>query len=181
MVLLGRHRYSNITVKQKNKLSQIMNQANKITGYKHIHFKSYLIVLWKKTAIGIFKDHTTHPLHPTFEMLPLVRGLKIPLARRNAYKKSFVPKAAVILNRIIFWRKCKRVVGCTVFNGFNGVGCPNCVILHCVVNVWCEVLMCMYSGENKYLIHCLFFKFSHLQRMERSLIFNLSIVKIFQL
>ncbi len=34
MVLFGHHRYSNITVKQKNKLSQIMNQANKITGYK---------------------------------------------------------------------------------------------------------------------------------------------------
>ncbi len=26
--------YGNITVKQKNKLSQIINQANKITGYK---------------------------------------------------------------------------------------------------------------------------------------------------
>ncbi len=28
-----------------------------------------------------------------------------------------------------------------------------------------------YSGANKYLIHCRFFKFSHLQRMERSVIF----------
>ncbi len=29
----------------------------------------------------------------------------------------------------------------------------------------------IYSGANKYLIHCRFFKFSHLQRMERSVIF----------
>ncbi len=29
----------------------------------------------------------------------------------------------------------------------------------------------IYIGANKYLIHCLFFKFSHLQRMERSVIF----------
>ncbi len=28
-----------------------------------------------------------------------------------------------------------------------------------------------YSGANKYLIHCRFFKVSHLQRMERSVIF----------
>ncbi len=29
----------------------------------------------------------------------------------------------------------------------------------------------IYSGANKYLIHCRFLKFSHLQRMERSVIF----------
>ncbi len=29
----------------------------------------------------------------------------------------------------------------------------------------------IYSGANKYLIHCRFFKLSHLQRMEKSVIF----------
>ncbi len=32
-------------------------------------------------------------------------------------------------------------------------------------------IMYIYSGANKYLIHCRFFKFFNLQRMERDVIF----------
>ncbi len=37
-----------------------------------------------------------------------------------------------------------------------------------------------YSGANNYLIHCRFFKFSHLQRMERSVIFIIGTYSINQ-
>ncbi len=76
--------YGNITVKQKNKLSQIINQTDKITGYKQHSLQVSFDCFMEKTAIWIFKDHT-HPIHSAFEMRPS-RRLKIPLVRRKAYK-----------------------------------------------------------------------------------------------
>ncbi len=53
-----------------------------------------------------------------------------------------------------------------------------CLICHMVLPHYCAVRLkemylnfTAYSGANKYLMHCRFFKFSHLQRMERSVIF----------
>ncbi len=45
-----------------------------------------------------------------------------------------------------------------------GIVLDMCGNPHVLMNVW-------YSGVNKYLIHCQYFKVSHLQRMERSVIF----------
>ncbi len=41
-------------------------------------------------------------------------------------------------------------------------------IIHLSCNIYIYII---YSGANKYLIHCQFFKFSHSPRMERSVIF----------
>lgn len=93
--------YGNLTLKQKNKLSQIINQANKITGQKQQPLQSLFDHFMGKMAIAIFKDNT-HPLHSAFELLPSGRRLKIPLARKNVYKRSFLPLAVIILNRTVF-------------------------------------------------------------------------------
>ncbi len=76
-----------------------MNQANTITGYKQHSLQVLFDCFMEKHNIGIFRDYT-HPPHSTFDIC----RLKIPLARRNAYKNHIV----VILNQIIVWRKCKR-------------------------------------------------------------------------
>ncbi len=49
--------------------------------------------------------------------------------------------------------------------------CDSQFIQNHAANTICEQNGIIYSGANKYLIHCRFFKFSHLQIMERSVIF----------
>ncbi len=49
-----------------------------------------------------------------------------------------------------------------------------------VISHECDIAYTVYSGANKYLIHCRFFTCSHLQRMERSVIFIVSTPQLWE-
>lgn len=89
--------YNALTVKHKSKLARIINQASKIIGspqtpLTELHTRSVL-----RIATVITQD-PTHPLNQSFQLLPSGRRYRVPLARKNVYKKSFVPTAIVTLN-----------------------------------------------------------------------------------
>lgn len=54
-----------------------------------------------RIAIHIYND-PTHPLHSSFQLLPSDCRVKVPLARKNLYKNSFIPTAVNILNSTLF-------------------------------------------------------------------------------
>ncbi len=92
--------YGNLTMRQKNKLTRVINEANKITGHKHSTMQELFLNFMEKKAIAVYSDQT-HPLHSCFEALPSGRRLRIPLAKNNLYKRSFVPLAVTVLNQIL--------------------------------------------------------------------------------
>ena len=51
----------------------------------------------KKKARQIFYD-PTNPRNDAFHKLPSGRRLKVPLAKKNLFKKSFIPSPILILN-----------------------------------------------------------------------------------
>ena len=50
-----------------------------------------------RKSVSILHDKT-HPLNFCFQHLPSGRRLKVPLAKKNVYKKSFTPTAVSVLN-----------------------------------------------------------------------------------
>lgn len=86
---------------QSVRLAQIVNQASKITGHKQPQLQDLFTRSSTSIAIHIYND-PTHPLHSSFQLLPSGRRLKVPLARKNLYKNSFIPTAVTILNNTLF-------------------------------------------------------------------------------
>ena len=89
--------YGNLSERNKSKLSQIINQASKITGIKQAPLQHLYGLAMKRKALQIVDD-CSHPLHSSFQKLPSGRRLRVPMARKNTYKKLFVPSAITILN-----------------------------------------------------------------------------------
>ncbi len=89
--------YGNLTVRNKNKLSGIVNTASKIVGCQLLNLADLYRSAVKRKALSICTD-PSHPLHEQFQMLPLGRRYRVPLARKNRFKHSFVPSAVKILN-----------------------------------------------------------------------------------
>ena len=79
------------------KLVRVVSLAGKIIGSKQIQLSDLYHQAVTRKSFDILLDKT-HPLNSEFEMLPSGRRLKVPLARKNVYKKSFVPSAISILN-----------------------------------------------------------------------------------
>lgn len=89
--------YGNISVKNKAKLCRIVKIASKIVGQPQRQLTSLYEDAMVRKARKIICD-STHPLYPSFEILPSRRRFKVPLARKNLYKKSFIPSAISVLN-----------------------------------------------------------------------------------
>ena len=89
--------YGNLSVKNRARLARVVNRASKIIGVaqKQLHDLSHLSVCRK--SLSILHDKT-HPLNFCFQHLPSGRRLKMPLAKKNVYKKSFIPTAVSVLN-----------------------------------------------------------------------------------
>ena len=79
--------YGNLSVKQRNKPAQVVNQASKIIGDKRLSLPKFYIRSITNKATQVYKD-PTHRLRSSFRLLPSGRRLKVPLARKNGYKKS---------------------------------------------------------------------------------------------
>ena len=59
------------------------------------HLSSIYNAALKRKARQILYD-PTHPLNDTFQELPSGRRLNVPLAKKNLFKKSFIPSAILI-------------------------------------------------------------------------------------
>ena len=89
--------YSLLSSKHKTKLSRTVNQASKIIGAP----QTPLSELYSRSVIRkatLITEDSSHPLHHCFQLLPSGKRHKVPLARKNIYKKSFIPSAITILN-----------------------------------------------------------------------------------
>ena len=89
--------YNTLTVKHKTKLARIVNQAGKIIGSPQTPLPQLYTRSVLRKANTITQD-PTHPLHQSFDLLPSGRRYRVPLARKNTYKKSFIPTAITTLN-----------------------------------------------------------------------------------
>ena len=89
--------YGNLGVKGKAKLARIVGMAGKIVGAKQDSLSDlYLTAVERKTARIL--DDAKHPLFSQFQKLRSGRRYKVPIARKNVYKKSFIPSAISVLN-----------------------------------------------------------------------------------
>ena len=94
--------YGNLGVKGRAKLARIDGMAEKITGAKRDSLSDlYLTAAEQKTARIL--DDAKQPLFPQFLKLPSGRRYKVPIARKNVYKKSFIPSAISVLNSQATW------------------------------------------------------------------------------
>ena len=75
----------------------VVNTASKLIGNEQKHLSSIYNAALKRKARQILYD-PTHPLNDVFQKLPSGRCLKVPLAKKNLFKKSFIPSAILILN-----------------------------------------------------------------------------------
>ena len=89
--------YGNVSDNNKINLARVVNTASKLTGNEHKHLSSIYNAALKRKARQILYD-PTHPLNDAFQKLPSGRRLKVPLAKKNLLKKSFIPSAVLILN-----------------------------------------------------------------------------------
>ena len=86
-----------LTVKQKTKLGLVVNIASKLIGQQQQQLSSLYDSALARKTFHIFTD-PVHPLNLAFQKLPSGRRIKVPLARKNVYKKSCVPTAVAVLN-----------------------------------------------------------------------------------
>ena len=92
--------YGNVSANNKIKLTRVVNTASKLIGNEQKHLSSvrpeYNVAL-KMKARQILYD-LTDLLNESFQKLPSVRRIKVPLAKTNLFNKSFIPSAILILN-----------------------------------------------------------------------------------
>ena len=89
--------YGNVSGKNKVKLARVVNTASKLIGNNQNQLSSIYKDALKRKSTQILYD-PAHPLNQAFQKLPSGRRLKVPLAKKNIFKKSFVPSAILILN-----------------------------------------------------------------------------------
>jgi hypothetical protein len=89
--------FGNLSVKDRTRLTRVVKLAGKIIGCQQRQLSDLHHLFVKRKAKKIWLD-PNHPLHDQFELLPSKRRLRAPLARRNLYKRSFIPSAISILN-----------------------------------------------------------------------------------
>jgi hypothetical protein len=86
-----------LTVRDKSRLGRVVKTASRIVGTPQKQLCDLYTMTVKKKAQKIMAD-SSHPLSQHFELLPSGQRLKKPVAKKNAYAKSFVPTAVTVLN-----------------------------------------------------------------------------------
>ena len=89
--------FGNAKLKQKSKLTKIINICSKITGIQQGSLSSLYDKQLLRLGHSILKD-PAHPLHPEFSLLPSGRRYLIPKFKTNRTRLSFIPQAIRILN-----------------------------------------------------------------------------------
>jgi hypothetical protein len=89
--------YGNLSVKNRVRLARVVNTASKIVGSTQKQLRDLFHLSVQRKSLFILQDNA-HPLNSCFQHLPSGRRLRVPLAKKNVYKKSFVPTAVSVLN-----------------------------------------------------------------------------------
>lgn len=89
--------FGNLSVKNKTRLTRVVNMAGKIIGLGQYSLEDLYISAVRRKSLSIVSD-PTHPLSDQFQLLPSGRRYRMPFAKKNAFKKSFIPTAVSILN-----------------------------------------------------------------------------------
>ena len=82
--------HGNSTVKNKARLSRIVNLASKLICRDQRQLSSLYSVAHKRKAPIIFSD-SDHPLNSAFEKLPSGRRIEVPLAKKNQVQEVYYP------------------------------------------------------------------------------------------
>ena len=88
--------YGDVSRKNKVKLARVVNTASKLIGNDHKQLSSICKDALKRKSTQILYD-PAH-LNQAFQKLSSRRRLKVPLAKKNLFKKSLVPSVILILN-----------------------------------------------------------------------------------
>ncbi|KAJ0032067.1 hypothetical protein NQD34_002148 [Periophthalmus magnuspinnatus] len=89
--------FQSLSLKDRNKLQNIVKTCSKITGVKQRELHS----LWEERVLSKAKcllAHPLHPLAPDFIMMPSGRRFYAPIRKTNRFSNSFVPSAIKLLN-----------------------------------------------------------------------------------
>ena len=78
-------------------LARVVITASMVIGNEQKHLSSIYNAALNRKAIHILYD-PTNPLNESFQKLPSLKRLKVPLAKTNFFKKSFITSAILILN-----------------------------------------------------------------------------------
>ena len=89
----------NLSVRNRNILSRVIRIGSKIVGQPQLSLEMLYHRAIKRKALSILSD-PGHPLHSNFRPLPSGRRLRMPLAKKNLYKKSFIPSAISLLKKL---------------------------------------------------------------------------------
>jgi len=89
--------FSHLNVREKNRLSRVVNIASKIIGVPQQQLTTLYDRALTRNAVKISCDKT-HPLNRKFVKLPSGRRYRVPLAKKNIHRRSFVPSAISVLN-----------------------------------------------------------------------------------
>ena len=89
--------YGNLSVKNRAWLARVVNTASKIIGVEQKQLCDLYHLSVCRKSLSILHD-IPHPLNFCFQHLPSGRRLKVPLAKKNVYKKYFTPTAVSVLN-----------------------------------------------------------------------------------
>ena len=89
--------YGNVSGTNKVKLARVVNTGSKLIGNNQKQLSSIYKDALKRKSTQILYD-PAHPLNQAFQKLSSGRRLKVSLAKKNIFKKSFVPSAILILN-----------------------------------------------------------------------------------
>ena len=87
--------YGHLSVKNRAQLARVVNTASKIIAAEKAAVWSVLSLCRK--SLSILHDKT-HPIHFCFQHLMSGWRLKVPLAKKNVYKKYFIPTAVSVFN-----------------------------------------------------------------------------------
>ncbi|XP_025101682.1 uncharacterized protein LOC112568566 [Pomacea canaliculata] len=90
--------YGQTSVTTKNKLRRVINTASRIVGSQQLSLSHLYDSALVRKATQIMLD-PTHPLNPRFEPMPSGRRLRVPLVKKNVYRRSFIPSAISAVNK----------------------------------------------------------------------------------
>ena len=87
--------YGNLSVKNRARLARVVNTASKIIGVEQKQLCDLYHLSVSRKSLSIVHGKTD-PLNFCFQHPPSGRRLKVPLAKKNVYKKSFIPTAVSV-------------------------------------------------------------------------------------
>jgi len=100
-----------VSAKNKEKLARVIKQASKIIGTPQIRLVDLYNCAVKRKVDSIVTD-PSHPLFSSLQLMPSGGRFRAPLAKKKAYRNSFIPSAISILNKTKNCHLCLSLLFC---------------------------------------------------------------------